>query len=466
MDSQTAPSWQDRLAALDAADRKEEALAFLREQAFLRPDDAECAFTLATRSAACGMLDEAIAVFTLVAHMGSPRYRFRALVDGAECLRKCSEFARAEADLTAAMAFDPGSHWPVIGMAELYSSDGRDGDRLAFLAERYPHLRSDGKAEVLRYAAGMQAYWHFGATRHADSWRPPHCPGEIPVLHRAGMILMVKDEEDIIGQNLRHHYAIGFRCFCLLDNNSTDGTRAQIEAFRTNFPEALVLYVHDPVVGYYQADKMAIFQDALIRYAQLADITLDWMFFVDADEFIAFTGANDATGRAGFRALLEDDALSLIVMHWLNAAPRKMLDSIPPDADPFIAMQKVNSQLLPVVPKVALRVGCGFVPMMGNHFVDHYEFGFDSCGILALRDWYMLHYPLRSLTHVRSKVINGGLAYRNAKGLESDGGHWRERYSLYEKHGDKVLQQMLQNHIDAMQDINAFKDSEANIVYK
>lgn len=43
---------------------------------------------------------------------------------------------------------------------------------------------------------------------------------------------MVKDEEDVIFENLVWHFCVGFRKFIIVDNNSTDKTRILIEKFQ------------------------------------------------------------------------------------------------------------------------------------------------------------------------------------------------------------------------------------------
>ena len=42
---------------------------------------------------------------------------------------------------------------------------------------------------------------------------------------------MVKNEEDIIFENLVWHFATGFRKFIIVDNMSTDQTRNKIQEF-------------------------------------------------------------------------------------------------------------------------------------------------------------------------------------------------------------------------------------------
>jgi Glycosyl transferase family 2 len=72
----------------------------------------------------------------------------------------------------------------------------------------------------------------------------------------ACVIMMLKDESDIIEANLRWHYAIGFRRFILCDNNSSDESLALLEAFRRYAWNAEIVIVQDPLVRYTQSDKM------------------------------------------------------------------------------------------------------------------------------------------------------------------------------------------------------------------
>ncbi|WP_262312315.1 glycosyltransferase family 2 protein [Acidiphilium sp. AL] len=447
MDEMAGQGWKDRLAAFDAAGLSDEALRFLQVEAFQKPDDFDIALALAGRCKDAGQFADAAAVFVPFTQSNDGVLRFRGLLEHADCLRRLGDFRAAEAEIRRAMAHDPGSHWPVQAMAELYAAEGRDSERLPLIEAHYAGLRPDGKAEIARYASGMRAYWHFNETRGRPGWRP-HMSGRVAALARAGLVMMVKDEADIITQHLDHYHALGFRAFCVLDNASTDETAKLIARFRENHADSIVLYVHDPVVGYYQSDKMAMFQAILPQYAKLAGTVLEWLFFVDADEFIAFAGEDDVRAVAEFDAILNDPAAKILVFHWVNGASSDLIEAMPENADPFAIFTRFNSRLLPVVPKVALRVGSGLLPMMGNHFVAEYEGDSNGVRSMALNDFYMCHFPLRSIEHVRKKVLNGGRAFRGATGLEAHGNHWRERYGLYEKFGEPVLRQMLENHIN------------------
>ena len=102
-------------------------------------------------------------------------------------------------------------------------------------------------------------------------------------IQEIALITMVKNEEDIIFENLAWHYAIGFRKFIILDNNSTDNTLRLIENFKQMTQGTATVYIiKDPIVAHIQNRKMSA------AYQFVSNIWHDevkWIFPVDADEF-------------------------------------------------------------------------------------------------------------------------------------------------------------------------------------
>lgn len=80
----------------------------------------------------------------------------------------------------------------------------------------------------------------------------------IPIFNSKGiedivLISMVKNEEDIIFENLVWHYAIGFRKFIIIDNNSTDNTKSIIEKFAAlTEKKAIVFLINDKIFEHIQ----------------------------------------------------------------------------------------------------------------------------------------------------------------------------------------------------------------------
>jgi tetratricopeptide (TPR) repeat protein len=437
-------SWQERLAEIGKTASPDEKLAFLEGQAWALPDDLDLAFEYGLACLAAGRFEAAIGALIPVTRAAGHHLQYRGWLDLAEAFKGMGDFTGAELAYRQAYPIDPGRYWPVKGLAELVRQRNGAAAAAAFVSQLYEPLRPDGRASTVRYIAAIKAEDTYNAQRAMPDWRIQPAR-DIPALRDAVMILMAKDEDDIIGQNLRHHYAMGFRRFCILDNGSTDGTASVIAAFRDAFTAATVLYIHDPIIGYYQADKMIAAERFCDGYMRLGGAAPGWLFFIDADKFVVFAGAtrqDEACNEA-----LTDAAHNLLVMHWIHCASPAIIADPLPAADPFATFTRICRQLTPQVPKIAYRGGQGLRPAMGNHFVTEYPYATGQ--VINASDFgvYLAHFPMRSLTQLRKKVINGGKAYNAAAGLDEHGGVWRERFALYEKHGDEVIAQMLENQI-------------------
>lgn len=92
------------------------------------------------------------------------------------------------------------------------------------------------------------------------------------------MTLLVKDEEDIIGTNIRFHKEMGVDGFIVTNNNSTDNTLQILNKLKN---EGLVLEIIDEKDETY---KQEIWVDKMIRLAK-HKYKADWVINADADEF-------------------------------------------------------------------------------------------------------------------------------------------------------------------------------------
>ncbi len=447
MSEPIVPKWRELLAEVDSADDPQPLLGRLIEEAFCRPAEFELHLMLAERMFARGLDARGLAINGYIVACGDPLFRFRAHLQRAAHFRRHGAFREAEADIAAAREIDPGSHWPVLAMAENLAQEGRVGERGDYIRSEYEGLRPESRAEIARHYAGWAAFDHFDRTRASPGWQP-RSPGRVPALARAGMILLVKDEEDIIGQNLNHHYALGFRAFCVLNNMSTDGTREIVSRFRDTHEDCFVLLVDDPVRGHYQADKMTVYAETFQRHAEIAGLTFDWLFFIDADEFIASNTSRPSSEQlSDLERVLNDPDTRVLVMHWIHAASPQVLEEFSPEDDPFQKFNVMRYRLLPLVSKVALRTGVGYSLKNGNHFIENLNESIDSVVPAGCSDWHIYHFSLRSISHVRKKIINGGRAFADTKGLDDHGQHWRERYALFQKYGDRIISEVLEEHV-------------------
>jgi hypothetical protein len=93
-----------------------------------------------------------------------------------------------------------------------------------------------------------------------------------------GMIMMVRDEAEVIGANLRFHARLGVDEFVIMDNASRDGTREALERLATDLPITIVDQRDTDFRQEAWGTQLA---------HRLQDMGLDWGLMLDADEFVA-----------------------------------------------------------------------------------------------------------------------------------------------------------------------------------
>lgn len=297
-------------------------------------------------------------------------------------------------------------------------------------------------------ALNQRAKYAFDTMRSGPYWQV-RSDITIPALQHAALLMLVKDEEDSIGLNLRHHYRLGFRRFFILDNNSTDGTAQEIDFFRNTAPQAEVFYAQDYQKAYYQAAKMQALQHFAETYLRHDANPPDWFFFVDADEFITccHTGPKPAEGLT---RMLADPQARLLVFHWAQAA---LVTSDPPyrltSFGPSLAETEcvVWPRMREEVTKVALRAGCGLTTGQGNHFVEQVQNVQAHTRLAMDAGFCMLHFPQRSIAQIERKLLNGISALQSSTLPPEMGRHWREQYDRYQRDGRSVLRTLLAQHL-------------------
>jgi hypothetical protein len=94
---------------------------------------------------------------------------------------------------------------------------------------------------------------------------------------KLAMTLIVRDEADIIEDNLRYHRAQGVDFFIVLDNGSSDGTVDILERYERT---GILTLLHRP------GNMLTIQRKGNTEIARLAhEMGADWVFHNDADEF-------------------------------------------------------------------------------------------------------------------------------------------------------------------------------------
>lgn len=94
---------------------------------------------------------------------------------------------------------------------------------------------------------------------------------------RLAMSLLVKNEIDLIEQNIRVHAELGVDCFVVIDNGSTDGTLEKLYDLQNEYE---IEVISRPVNDYRQSDWRSE-----MAWIARDKMKADWVISNDADEF-------------------------------------------------------------------------------------------------------------------------------------------------------------------------------------
>lgn len=216
-------------------------------------------------------------------------------------------------------------------------------------------------------------------------------------------VMLVKDEADVICQNVRHLIAEGVDHIVVADNGSIDGTTEHLRDFERH---GFVTYTWDPDPAYRQADKT----QRLVGMA--GQMGARWVVPVDADEFWY-----SPHGRLG-------DVLRSSRHHVLWAEGMYHVPHVDDDAaepDPVRRMRHRRAGRDCPQSKVCFRYAPTARMFPGNHGVTHPGERNARQGMVAFRE-----FQYRSFEHFVRKVRNGKAAYDAAPDLSRELGiHWR-----------------------------------------
>ena len=283
------PAWRNLAGALLQEARGAEALPAARRAIALAPDDPECRFILAFALADTGETALARSMLEALADADplNPRYHYRLedlLLRGNEgeaalarntrfhTLRDQAMQQAAEKDGIAAMLA-----YERYAMAQ-GDADGawRAYSTLAGRADFDAALRSKAFVAATHLAAGALLAPP-GAERLAATRASLAAPPIAGRAKRLVMLLLVRDEADIIRDTIAFHLNQGVDFVIVTDNGSVDGTRdllAEMEG-------ALPIQVLDEPSHSYQQDLWTTRMGYLASDMHRAE----WVFSADADEF-------------------------------------------------------------------------------------------------------------------------------------------------------------------------------------
>lgn len=233
------------------------------------------------------------------------------------------------------------------------------------------------------------------------------------------MTLLIRNEADIIRQNLEFHRAQGIDEFIVMDHGSTDSTADILRDFVSQ-GIAEVIPQNDP--GYYQSTWVT----EMARRAAVA-LGADWVINSDADEFWWPMEGN-------LKSTLESTpaGVDVLSVQRHNFAPT--LDTEGDFAERMIYRMRtsLNSLGHPLPPKVCHRADPLVEVAQGNHTCRSPGLGRQ----IASHQIEILHFPVRTPAQITNKIAAGGRAYELSPSISASlGGTWRVLYKELKEKG-------------------------------
>ncbi len=229
------------------------------------------------------------------------------------------------------------------------------------------------------------------------------------------MTLLVRDEQDILRENLDFHLANGVDEIILMDNRSVDGTA---DIAREYERAGYLHYMFQPQDDYSQGRWVT----QMARRA-VDELHADWVINNDADEFWwpRAGSLKEALASLGSEPIAATVERSNFVTRVDNGQPFWQRMDVR-------SVVSVNALGEPLPGKAAHRAVRDVVVAQGNHYV----FVGGELPPSAAAPITILHFPVRSRAQFYNKIVKGGAAYaRNTELPYGYGMAWRRLYQLH-----------------------------------
>jgi hypothetical protein len=234
------------------------------------------------------------------------------------------------------------------------------------------------------------------------------------------MTLLVRNEQDVIAENILFHYHQGVDGFIVMDNLSTDATVEVVRDLAQSIPIELR---HQQDDTYSQSDWVT----EMARAAAI-DHGADWVINNDADEFWLFP---DFDLRSYLHRFSTD--VSAVILRRHNAVLIRGESwngfEAHPSSSVLFERQSLNQLGSPLPGKCLHRASAQVTVQQGNHGASGLLGQTVHCDHASI-----LHFPYRRFEQYQSKIRLGGAAYaRNTQLQPAIGRTWREQHKIVDQ---------------------------------
>lgn len=233
---------------------------------------------------------------------------------------------------------------------------------------------------------------------------------------RPAVLMMYRDEADILQHSLAHWYALGVRDFYLCDNLSEDKSEVACIDFKLEHELAMVIHYRDQRPDWPGRERINQMKEQAIAEG------CDWIFPADADEFLQMGDRYYCIQDfcAALQSLADSEYCSFEVPY-LNIFPNGKTEWQRPQ-------RKVFGKLRP-----------DWIISMGNHLIENA----DSIELHHTQCYYR-HYPIRSYQQFRRKMINWWTAFHNGPHQTHEHAkHWHKWQEQGETYIENLYNELL-----------------------
>lgn len=243
---------------------------------------------------------------------------------------------------------------------------------------------------------------------------------------RLTMTLLIKDEVDIIADNIKVHAALGVDNFIVMDNGSTDGTRELLDELSGKYEMTII---DRPVLDYQQSNwKTEMARLASKKYGA------QWVVTNDADEFwiprqgnlkteLTSTGSIIACKRANI--LFDRTAFDNGGKYYEQT--NRVLYPIHYAREIELSHEHLSIMLGQIHGKVMVRT-LGLLRVKGGNHRAWHLWGFLNQA--ASENVMVYHFPIRSKEHFISNIENRRALLK--KGVTKMGSHYKRWVQMLE----------------------------------
>ncbi len=209
---------------------------------------------------------------------------------------------------------------------------------------------------------------------------------------KISMVILVKNEEDIIEKNIRFHSKIGVDNFVILDNGSTDNTTDILKSLQKEYE---IVLDYNPSKAYKQKEWMT----KLAKKAKKL-FNPDWIINNDADEFWRPINANSLKEVLNFKGGVLQVPRSNMILYegldnWKNSEYRVANQILTREdyENLNIMLGKIGRKTI-INPYGYIKTGAG------NHNAEHIAFWKK----MEFRKIHIYHYPFRTYKQFENKA--------------------------------------------------------------